>query len=58
MLKAFCIAKVVSKTHEQRRESWKKRIKWKGAAERPVEALYSVAGNHGIALDRNESVGV
>ena len=24
----------------------------------PVEALYSVAGNHGIALDRNGSVGV
>ena len=35
-----------------------KRMKWKGAAERPVEALYSVAGNHGIAPDRNGSVGV
>ena len=27
MPSAFCSAKVVSKTHEQRRESWKKRMK-------------------------------
>ena len=35
-----------------------KKMKMEGAAERPVEALYSVAGNHGIAPDRNGSVGV
>ena len=36
----------------------KKNENGKVTAERPVEALYSVAGNHGIAPDRNGSVGV